>query len=299
MVSRERKAPEPAYGETKHDEIGFWSEIKLDILKAYWPEYTKIVKAQQWKFRTIYVDAFAGSGRHISRSTGEFVMGSPARALDVQPPFDEYHFIDMDEAKVKSLEHLTADRDDVIVHHGDCNQILLSEIFPLAEYKKFSRAVCLLDPYSLQLDWKVTAEAGAMKTIEIFLNFPIMDINRSVLRRNATPSKLQQMTRFWGDESWRNIAYREEPRLFEAPSQQKVENWELADAFRERLRSAGHFKVRTETTRDAELKSSGRVLPFLCWQQRDWRANRRLDLQRLSSERLRLSERTLPHEREV
>src|ERR1041385_7049455 len=176
-MAQRRKSGSAAVGETLHDEIGFWSEIKLDILKKYWPEYTKIVSK---RFRTVYADAFAGSGKHVSKERGEFVMGSPARALQVVPPFDEYHFIDMDAAKIRSLETLAVERTDVFVHHGDCHDILVREIFPRAEYSDHRRAVCLLDPYSSQLDWSIVARAAKMRSIEIFLNFPIMDINRNV-----------------------------------------------------------------------------------------------------------------------
>jgi three-Cys-motif partner protein len=227
--------------ETVHDEIGFWSEIKLDILKRYWPEYTKIVKKQSWDFRTLYVDAFAGSGQHVSKATGEFIKGSPARALEVMPAFDEYHFIDMDVAKVRSLEALAAERPNVTVHHGDCNEILMKTVLPMARYDEYRRAVCLLDPYSLQLDWSVIARAGEMKSVEIFLNFPIMDMNRNVLHRTASTEKQRQMTRFWGDESWRDAAYRLQATLFGDNDALKVANSELVAAFRGRMLKEGGF----------------------------------------------------------
>jgi three-Cys-motif partner protein len=242
MASKKRNAS-PTYAETQHDEIGFWSEIKLDILRKYAGAYSKIVKSHN--FRTLYVDAFAGSGKHVSRQAGEFVMGSPARALEVEPPFDEYHFVDMDAAKVKSLEAIAEDRSNVTVHHGDCNKVLLEEVFPRAEYKDYRRAICLLDPYGLQLDWNVMATAARMKSVEIFLNFPIMDINRSVLHPKARENKAQQMTRFWGDDSWRAAAYRTEQRLFDS-HEIKVENWELVKAFQERLRTVAGFKYTAE-----------------------------------------------------
>jgi len=228
--------------ETVHDEIGFWSEIKLDILRKYWPEYTRIVKTQRWNFHTLYVDAFAGSGKHISRTSHEPVKGSPARALEVQPPFDEYHFVDLDASKIQSLEELAAERSNVHVHQGDCNDVLRHEIFPLANYQKYRRAVCLLDPYSLQLDWNVIAEAGAMESVEIFLNFPIMDINRNVLRQGPTAKKVAQMNRFWGDDSWRTAAFRKEPMLFGDDDEVKVTNFELVEAFRKRLKEKAGFK---------------------------------------------------------
>ena len=84
-----------------------------------------------------------------------------------------------------------------------------------------------------------------MSSIEIFLNFPIMDINRSVLHAKVKDSKLREMTRFWGDDSWRNAAYRTERGLFET-QEVKVENWELVKAFQERLRTVAGFKFAAE-----------------------------------------------------
>jgi three-Cys-motif partner protein len=234
-----RKQNPPRAGETSHDDIGFWSEIKLDILAKYWPAYMRIVKK---RFYTLYIDAFAGSGTHVSRTTGDFIRGSPARALDVEPPFDEYHFIDLDAAKVTSLEALAAARANVTVHHGDCNSILLNELFPHVQYDDYRRAICLLDPYSLQVDWSVIERASAMKTIEIFLNFPILDINRNVLRKKPSDRKSEQMTRFWGDQSWRDAAVKKERMLFDLTDDVKVENWELVEAFRKRLRQVAKFK---------------------------------------------------------
>jgi hypothetical protein len=56
-----------------------------------------------------------------------------------------------------------------------------------------------------------------MRSIEIFLNFPIMDINRNVLRRDPTsidPNQADRLTRYWGDDSWRTAAYSTTGNLF-------------------------------------------------------------------------------------
>lgn len=37
----------------------------------------------------------------------------------------------------------------------------------------------------LHLDWQVIQTAGNMRSIEIFLNFPIMDMNRNALWHNS------------------------------------------------------------------------------------------------------------------
>jgi hypothetical protein len=68
--------------EPKYDEIGYWSEIKLDIIKEYAAAYSRILSSQESpNFYHIYVDAFAGAGVHISKRTGEFFPGSPFNAL--------------------------------------------------------------------------------------------------------------------------------------------------------------------------------------------------------------------------
>src|SRR3972149_2729163 len=121
---------------------------------------------------------------HISRTTGGSVRGSPQIALDIIPPFKEYYFIDTDIAKVAELKKLVAKRPEAYVLHGDCNSKLLTDVFPKVMYKDFCRGLCLLDPYGLDLDWKVIETAGQMKTIDMFLNFPIMDMNRNVLWDN-------------------------------------------------------------------------------------------------------------------
>ena len=81
----------------KIDEIGPWSEVKLDIIKRYAVEYSKILSNQKNPaFFHVYIDAFAGTGFHVSETTGEMVLGSPLNALNVHPPFREYHLIDLD-----------------------------------------------------------------------------------------------------------------------------------------------------------------------------------------------------------
>ena len=81
------------------DEIGPWSEVKLDILKRYAVEYSRILSKQKGLFH-VYIDAFAGTGFHLSKTTGEMVRGSPLNALLVQPPSKEYHLIDINGDKV-------------------------------------------------------------------------------------------------------------------------------------------------------------------------------------------------------
>ena len=92
----------------EHDEIGIWSEVKLAIVKKYAAAYTTVMEAQRRdrfpQMRWLYIDAYAGSGHHISKTRKELVEGSPLIALKTNPPFHEYHFIDSISAKPQSCE---------------------------------------------------------------------------------------------------------------------------------------------------------------------------------------------------
>lgn len=225
------------------DQIGYWSEVKLEIVREYASAYSKILAAQKEPpLKHLYIDAFAGAGVHQRKNTRTFVPGSPWNALLVEPPFREYHLIDIATTKVQNLRRITGDRKNVTIYEGDCNKILLNQIFPRVRYEDYKRALCLLDPYGLHLDWNVIFTAGRMKTIDMFLNFPVADMNRNVLWRDpqaATETQKARLNAYWGDDSWRSIAYRTDMNLFGNPEKQS--NEVVAAAFRDRLHKVAGF----------------------------------------------------------
>lgn len=232
----------------EHDEIGIWSEVKLAIIKRYAAAYTQVMEGQRrrklGRLRWLYIDGYAGSGHHVSKTRNELVEGSPLIALRTDPPFHEYHFIDADPDKANELRNQVGNRTDVFVYSGDCNEVLLSKVFPRAAYGEYKRALCLLDPYNINLTWEVIEAAGKAKSIEIFVNFMIMDINRNALRKNPdkiVKSKAEQMTRLWGDDSWHDAGY-EYPTLFGEDMPLKVSNERFSEAFRQRLIQRAGFK---------------------------------------------------------
>ena len=231
----------------KFDEIGYWSEVKLAIVKEYAAAYSHILVGQKKrKLDHVYVDAFAGAGAHISKATGEMVSGSPLNALAIRPPFKEVHLIDLDGAKVENLRALVGARTDVSIHEGDCNEVLLKTVFPRVLYENFRRGLCLLDPYGLTLRWEVVERAGNMKSMEIFLNFPIMDMNRNALWSDpagVANEDADRMTSFWGDESWKKAAYGDQGNLFGGSDPVKHGgNERIVQAYRERLKKIAGFK---------------------------------------------------------
>jgi three-Cys-motif partner protein len=228
--------------ELKIDEIGYWSEIKLSILEKYARPYNQILLSHQ--LHPIYIDGFAGAGHHKAKGSDRIIEGSPTRALAVDPPFDFLHFVDSDGDRAAQLKKLSADRSNVSVYHGDCNEVLVNQVFPTINFAARQRALCILDPYGLHLNWETIRMAGQSNVIEIFLNFPVMDMNRNVLWHNSERVSVlhrERMTRFWGDQSWESTAYQTTQGLFE-PMQEKATNEQVAEAFRVRLKKVAGFK---------------------------------------------------------
>ena len=118
----------------KLDEIGYWSEIKLEIIEKYAKAYSTIITKKDLIKGHIYIDGFSGAGVHISRKTKEIVSGSPLNALKIQPSFSEYHFVDLDSKKVNVLRKLCENKTNVKIYEGDCNEILLKKVFPRARF---------------------------------------------------------------------------------------------------------------------------------------------------------------------
>ncbi|MCK5125337.1 MAG: three-Cys-motif partner protein TcmP [candidate division Zixibacteria bacterium] len=231
------------------DTIGKWTEDKLNILKDYVSAYTKILDKQP-KLKHEYIDGFSAKGQHISRDSGDIVAGSPILALRIQPRFDKYTFIDIDQNKTLTLQRevdkeivaIPNRQPEVIIKTGDCNQILLNEVLPSITFSSYRRAICFLDPYGTHLDWKVIQKAGELETIDVFINFSISDMNRNAIRKDPTKvseREIVRMNTLWGDESWRDLCYDTQGNLFNYAEKRK--NDEIAEIFRKRLKEKAGF----------------------------------------------------------
>ncbi len=153
----------------------------------------------------------------------------------------------MNPHKTSYLQMLCDGRKDVQIHTGDSSDFLTTNLLPTIKFKNFNRALCLLDPYGLHLDWEVMRLAGQSRAVDMFLNFPVMDMNRNAIWRNSekVPHEgVERMNRFWGDESWRNAAYLESKQtsLFGfRPEQVKQPNDAIVGAFMKRLQDVAGF----------------------------------------------------------
>lgn len=231
------------FDEVRLDEIGRWSEVKLSIIREYAKSYTQILSKQPG-LRHYYLDGFAGAGFHVRKQTGELVSGSPLNVTAVDPPFAEYHLVELNEKKAAFLRKQFGTNPRVTVHEGDCNKILLDDLLPRIQYKLYRRAFCLLDPYGLHLDWQVIKLAGQLGTVDLLLHFPMMDMNLNALFHDPTkvrPDQALRMTRFWGDDSWQKASRAEETTLF-GPQEVKAGNEAIVTAFCDRLKAVAGFK---------------------------------------------------------
>jgi three-Cys-motif partner protein len=241
------------------DEIGGWSELKLEILTKYATAYTTILHSK--RLHPIYIDGFAGAGEHISRQSGSLVPGSPLNALAIKPPFENIHLVDLKQERIDNLERLAAGDRRIKLYRGDANAVLLDQVFPSIKYEAYERGLCVLDPYGLNLNWDLIHAAGKSRIIEIFLNFPVMDMNRNVLWRSggAPAENTIRMNAFWGDESWRECAYSSEGNLFGEPEKQS--NEAVVSGFRQRLKKVAGF---TYVPEPAPMRNSaGAVVYYL------------------------------------
>lgn len=252
--------------------VGPWARDKLDRLSKYLNAYTTIMRKQAWCRGFVYVDAFAGPGRHELRKKkeaeslqtmlldvatfshedqgqAEFIAGSPRIALDVQFPFVWSVFVDKDPVRIAELQKLQkeyAGIRKILIRQTDCNRYLLDSIVnnPKISWTNW-RAVVFLDPFGMQVPWSTIAALAGTKAIEVFLNFPVgMAIQRLLLRSGEFPKKQRQkLDDYFGSPEWYPVLYRREPNLFGNFSPTKIEESgrALVDWYRVRLKEVfGH-----------------------------------------------------------
>ena len=231
----------------RFDEIGEWSVLKLDIIEKYGSAYTTTFENMRGqKLKKFYIDGFSGAGVHVVRQTRQQIKGSPARALEIIPPFDWFYFIDLNKDKTAYLRKLCEGRSNVDIVNDDANAYLRT-LLSTIRYEKFNRALCVLDPYGLHLDWDIIEMAGHSRAVDMFLNFPVMDMNRNAIWRmaeRATPEGIKRMNRFWGDDSWKQAAYAKSKQadLFSEVDNEKQPNRAIVTAFRERMKRVAGFE---------------------------------------------------------
>ena len=203
----------------KEDVIGRWSEEKLGLLEKYLKAYARIMNSQKrkWLKAFHYIDAFAGSGQARVKDEERYIEGSPLRALQCDPPFDCYWFIELSPQRVEELKSLQSQFPNrkVIIRRGDCNRILCEEVIPQITRKSKQRALIFLDPYGLQVEWTTVEALARAKTFDVFVNFPLMAVTR-ILKRDEPPTgwRMNLLKKVMGDDSWVGKIYSNQLTLF-------------------------------------------------------------------------------------
>jgi three-Cys-motif partner protein len=221
---------------TPHEFGGDWTTEKLDCLKEYLSAYTKIfrVNPRAQYFITTYVDAFAGTGYRIpSRShqaaslpllgidedqeAETYLKGSARIALEVDPPFHHYLFIDTNPLHVQELERLRQDfpgrKASIQIEQANANNFLI-DWCQQVDWRR-NRAVVFLDPYGMQVNWETIQIIAATKAIDLWLLFPLgVSINRLLTQGKPPPSEwAQALTRIFGTDEWQSAFYSREKVL--------------------------------------------------------------------------------------
>lgn len=215
-----------------------WTERKLDALERYLVEWRKIftTNSRAQYFKTLYVDAFAGTGSRKNPKPDEgdtsgqqslfandnldiavpdeYRRGSARIALELASPFDRYIFVEKNPVHAAELKRMIAEEFPALaercqVWEGDGCEIMRELCTTHFDWKKW-RAVAFLDPYGMNVEAELLWRIGNTKAIDLWLLFPLgMGVNR-LLTSKGIPHKAfaNKLTRVFGDTDWENDFYR-------------------------------------------------------------------------------------------
>jgi three-Cys-motif partner protein len=205
----------------QHQFGGTWTEDKLDRLSKYLRAYMTALKNQP--FRRAYIDAFAGTGYRAAKQPGETVRGffplgplkelakgSARRALEVEPAFDRYYFIEANAGRFRELVKLRAEfpalQNRMSFRNDEANSAIAS-LFQTEDWRSM-RAVMFLDPYGMQVEWTTIELIAVARYVDLWYLFPVGIVQRLLQRRgNIIPQWEAALDRVLGDREWRDRFY--------------------------------------------------------------------------------------------
>jgi three-Cys-motif partner protein len=130
------------------------------------------------------------------------------RALEIEPPFDEYIFIEKDARKCRELRAVSAGLPprNIKIVNDDANSALLRWCKNLDTRRK--RAVVFLDPFGASVKWQVIAALGQTGAVDLWVLFPYSAINRMLVRDRKPPKAwADRLTLVFGTKEWENAFY--------------------------------------------------------------------------------------------
>ncbi|HMF55559.1 MAG TPA: three-Cys-motif partner protein TcmP [Pyrinomonadaceae bacterium] len=238
---------------------GDWTSEKLERVRKYLKAYTTVMNKQNFRFA--YIDAFAGTGyRTLETSENDtnllfpelaeqesqtFIDGSARIALEVQPRFSKYIFIECDPARFAELEQLKTEypliRDDIILVNSDANDYV-KELCLKRDWRR-RRAVLFLDPFGMQVTWDTIEAVAQTRAIDLWILFPLgVAVNR-LIKKDGKISETwrRKLDAMFGATDWYEAFYRPKvvKGLFgEESSMEKVSDFDfIGQYFVKRLKS--------------------------------------------------------------
>jgi three-Cys-motif partner protein len=256
---------------------GPWTEGKLEVMRRYFAAYAQALKNQ--RFSKWYIDAFAGAGQRTearpadveesqlfgdeTSEVDDVKDGSVRIALRIEPPFDQYIFVDRDREHVAALEVLRKDfpTRSIDVRLGDANQVL-KELCKSTNWRN-TRAAVFIDPYGMQVNWSTLEALAATGAVDIALLFPTGPLNRMLVGDGNVPEEwAKRIDEHLGPCDWRTGLYKvaEQGNLF-SQNEPSLRKATTADGLRqfvlERLKSTFPFvaeeQLELKNSRDAVL----------------------------------------------
>lgn len=206
---------------------GDWTTEKLERVRKYLEAYLTALKKQ--RFRLVYIDAFAGTGYRTLQRSGSttellfpelagpeserFMNGSARNALEIQPGFDEYIFIEKDQARCVELERLKEEypmyRDSIRVVNAEANSYLLRLCREMDWIRKGVRAVLFLDPFGMQVEWDTIKAIAETSAIDLWVLFPLGIGPNRLLKRDGNIDAVlrRRLDTFFGTRDWYDVFY--------------------------------------------------------------------------------------------
>jgi three-Cys-motif partner protein len=206
---------------------GSWTEKKLELLRKYMRAYMTIFTGNRKAsfFTTIYMDAFAGTGYRLKTGRQpspnlvieefnepemvEFLKGSARIALELDPSFKKYIFVERGTENVNELLKLKSEFQDkaysIKVIKEDANAYL-QQWCADTDWRS-NRAVVFLDPFGMEVNWETIESIANTKAIDLWVLFPL-SVNRLLTRDKQPDAALaDRLTRVFGTEEWKQEFY--------------------------------------------------------------------------------------------
>ncbi len=206
---------------------GSWTERKLEALRDYLVQYRLIFSKNPAaaKLRTIYVDAFAGTGERDSevQDAGSSLFGydeeargyregSVHKALSLESKFHEYIFIERKPKHANALRQMLRDQfpalvDRCTVHEEDANRWL--QDWCARQDWRGQRAVVFLDPYGMNVEWATIEAIARTKAIDLWVLFPFAIGAGRMMPKDYPPDGLwaRKLTAIFGTDEWKSRFY--------------------------------------------------------------------------------------------